>query len=200
MTKRDELDTDTLSRLRTDIEHHLCRSLSSPADFIFLSDKLLAENCGYISPTTLKRVWGYISDKGTEYMPSKYTRRALCKMLGYKDWLDYKENYSPLQSREYTGQFLETIHLPLNTEITLFWQPNRRIRLRHIKPSLFSVLENENSSLKIGDTVECHCFTQYAPAFFRIFRQESLPVSYVAGSATGIFYIVHSEADSTSER
>ncbi len=199
MKSREKFDTDALQRLRKDIELHLCRSFSTPADFIFLSDRLLEDNCGYVSPTTLKRVWGYISDKGEQYVPSNFTRRALCKLIGYKDWNDYKENYSSIQSREYAGEFLETIHMPLNTELTLFWQPNRRIRLRHIKPSLFSVLENENSSLKIGDVAECHCFTQYAPAFFRIFRQESLPISYVAGSATGIFYIVHSDSDVTSD-
>lgn len=188
-------ENDALKRLRNDVEQHIGRKLVSPADFVFLSDRLRQEGFGYVSSTTLKRVWGYITDKGNSYSPSNFTLRALCGLLGFMDWPEYCAGISPLQSQEYTGDYVESRFMPLDTEISLVWQPNRKVRLRHIRPSLFEVIENENSRLRVGDTVECSCFTQRAPAFFRVFRPDVAPVSYIAGSAQGIFYVIHSVTD-----
>lgn len=193
MGNEKNFDSNLLARLRTDVEKYISRKLASPSDFIFLSDKLQQDGNGYVSPTTLKRVWGYISDKGEDYIPSNFTLRALCRLLGFKDWSEYCEDGEAIQSMEYMGTFIETRFLELNTEISLLWQPNRRIRLRHIKPSLFEVIENENSRLHIGDVVECSCFTQHAPAYFRVFRRNVAPIAYIAGSAQGILYVVHSD-------
>lgn len=189
-----KLESDALTRLRTDVEWFISRKLASPSDFVFLSDKLQRDGHGYVSPTTLKRVWGYIADKGDDYSPSNFTLRALCGLLGFSDWTEYREANTTLQSKEYGGRFVETRFLPQDTEVTLLWNPNRRIRLRHIKPSLFEVVENENSRLHVDDVVECGCLTQHAPAFFRVFRQNVAPLTYVAGSAQGIFFVIHSDA------
>lgn len=193
MGNRKKPESEALARLRIDVEWFISRKLVSPADFVFLSDRLQRDGHGYVSPTTLKRVWGYIADKGDEYSPSNFTLRALCALLGFSDWTEYCDANPTLQSKEYSGHFIETRFLPLDTELTLLWNPNRRIRLRHIKPSLFEVIENENSRLHVGDVVECGCLTQHAPAFFRVFRQNVVPLTYVAGSAQGIFFMVHSE-------
>ncbi|MDE7414180.1 MAG: hypothetical protein K2N05_10415 [Muribaculaceae bacterium] len=194
MGNRKSFDHNALNRLRTEVERYVSLNLSSPADFIFLSDRLREEGHGYVSPTTLKRVWGYIADKGEDYIPSNYTLRSLCGLLGFKDWPQYCQDTASIQSAEYTGQFVETRFLPQDIEISLFWPPNRNIRLRHIKPSLFEVIENENSRLHIGDVVECGCFTQHAPAFFRVFRRNVEPLSYIAGSAQGVLFVVHSDS------
>ncbi|MDE5869705.1 MAG: hypothetical protein K2H18_05690 [Muribaculaceae bacterium] len=175
------------------MERYISHRLSSPSDFSFLSERLRQEGLGYVSPTTLKRVWGYIADKGDNYIPSNFTLRSLCGLLGFKDWSQYCESSMSIQSAEYTGQFVETRFLSTDIEISILWNPNRRIRLRHIKPSLFEVIENENSRLRVGDVVECNCFTQHAPAFFRVFRQNVTPLSYIAGSAQGISFVIHSD-------
>ena len=140
MGNRKNFDTKLLARLRNDVEKYISRKLVSPADFIFLSDKLQKTGLGYVSPTTLKRVWGYIADKGDEYIPSNFTLRALCALLGFKDWSEYCNSEDSIQSMEYTGPFIEPRFLPLNIEISVMWPPNRRIRLRHIRPSLFEII------------------------------------------------------------
>lgn len=185
-------DNEALERLRSDVEKHIGRKLVSPADFVFLSDRLQQEGLGYVSSTTLKRVWGYIADKGDGYSPSNFTLRALSGLLGFMDWSEYRTDTSLMQSREYVGEYVDVRFLAPNTEVSLLWQPNRKVRLRLIAPWLFEVIENENSRLRVGDTVECRCFTQHAPAFFRVFRPNVAPISYIAGSAQGIFYVIHS--------
>ncbi|MDE6812115.1 MAG: hypothetical protein K2J15_07170 [Muribaculaceae bacterium] len=195
---RKKIEPDLLVRLRNDVEKHLARKLVAPADFVFLSDKLQKESHAYVSSTTLKRVWGYISDKGNEYSPSNYTLRALCQLIGFKDLSQYMTEDIVLQSMDYNGEYIETSRLPTDTEITLFWYPNRKIRMRHIQSSIFEIMYNENSRLKTGDVVECGSLTQHAPAFFRVSRSGHKPFSYVAGTDQGVCFIIYSDDDGAS--
>ncbi|MBD5322790.1 MAG: hypothetical protein HDS01_08500 [Bacteroides sp.] len=187
-----KIEPEHLARLKKDVERYLSRGLHSPADYIYLSERLQNEGHGYISPTTLKRVWGYISDKGDQYTPSSYTLNTLCKLIGFNDMPDYCSDQSNIQSKEYNGEYIDTLSLPSDTEITILWQPNRKVRLRYKSAECFTVIENENSRMKIGDRVECHSLTQHAPAFFRVSRDGNKPFSYIAGSDQGIFYHLHS--------
>jgi len=136
-------------------------------------------------------VWGYINDTDTCYSPGHYTLRILCNYIGYVDVDDFKESAATVQSREYAGNFVESSTLPAECEVTIRWNPNRRCVLRHVKSSLFEVVEVENARLRIGDIVECGCFTQNAPAYFsRVFRKDASPMTYIAGSANGIRFSI----------
>ncbi len=193
MKDNNKIEAGDLNRLKKDVERSISRVLHSPADYIYLSERIQNEGHGYISPTTLKRVWGYISDKGNQYTPSSYTLTTLCKLIGFNDISEYCSESSHIQSKEYQGNYVDTLSLPADTEITLMWPPNRKVRLRHTGPGSFKVVENENSRLRIGDNVQCSSLTQHAPAFFRVCREGNEPFSYIAGSDQGIFYHVHSQ-------
>ncbi|MDE6577790.1 MAG: hypothetical protein K2J82_01560 [Muribaculaceae bacterium] len=193
MKDNNKIEAEDLNRLKKDVERYISRVLHSPADYIYLSERLQNDGHGYISPTTLKRVWGYISDKGNQYTPSSYTLNSLCKFIGFNDISEYCSESVEIQSKEYQGKYVDTLSLPADTEITLMWPPNRKVRLRHTGPECFEVVENENSRLRIGDNVQCSSLTQHAPAFFRVRREGNKPFSYIAGSDQGIFYHVHSQ-------
>ena len=194
MTNKNKVEPEQIVRLKKDVESYISRILHSPADYSYLSERLQNEGHGYISPTTIKRVWGYISDKGNHYTPSAYTLNALCRLIGFNDISEYCSEPSAIQSKEYKGEYVEILTLPLHTEITIMWQPNRKVRLRNTGAETFEVIENENSRLKIGDIVECRSLTQHAPAFFRVHRDGIRPLSYVAGSIQGIFFHLHSQS------
>lgn len=192
MRKRYSIESNEIDRLRQEVEKAISRRMSTPADYTFLSEKLVQTGCGYVSPTTLKRLWGYINDTRTLYTPGNFTLRILCNLLGFRDMEDFIEASAALQSMEYTGHFVESRSLGENVEVILTWAPNRRCVLRHINSSLFEVTEVENSRLRKGDMVECVCFTQNAPAYFsRVFRKDSAPMTYVAGTANGIRFNVN---------
>ncbi|MDE5791105.1 MAG: hypothetical protein K2H96_07760 [Muribaculaceae bacterium] len=194
MKDNNKIEAGDLNRLKKDVERYISRVLHSPVDYIYLSERLQNEGHGYISPTTLKRVWGYISDKGKNYTPSSYTLKTLCKLIGFNDISEYCSESVEIQSKEYKGEYIETLSLPEDTEITILWQPNRKVKLRHIGAESFEVVENENSRLRIGDNVQCSSLTQHAPAFFRVSRDSNKPFSYIAGSAQGISYRLHSKS------
>ena len=194
MKDNNKIEAEDLTRLKKDVERYIARVSHSPADYIYLSERLQNEGHGYISPTTLKRIWGYISDKGNQYTPSSYTLNSLCKFIGFNDISEYCSESAEIQSKEYRGESIETLSLTADTEITLLWQPNRKIRLRYIGAESFEVMENENSRLRIGDGVRCSSLTQHAPAFFRVSRDGNKPFSYIAGASQGVFFHLHSKS------
>ncbi len=190
MKKRKAITSDVLDRLKKEIEERLNFPLNAPDDYSRLSDLLKDEGCGTVSATTLKRIWGYISDTGADYRPNAYTVTALCKIIGFKDIDEFSASELPIQSREYSGKFIESNKLPENVMIELRWQPNRICVLLHIKATLFKVISVENSTtLHEGDLVECGCLTQHAPVYFpRVFREGANPTTAIAGSASGITF------------
>lgn len=52
-------------------------------DFDFLSDCISQKQHEYISPTTLKRLWGYISEN---VLPRRSTLDILSQFLGHAEW------------------------------------------------------------------------------------------------------------------
>lgn len=188
MRNRKAVDAEMIERLRGEVEKFISHSLVAPSDFDKLSDTLRKNGHGYISPTTLKRVWGYIRDKGNDYSPSLYTLRALCNLLGFSDLDDFLRHDVSVQSKEYAGDYVEANNLPENLEITLMWSPDRLCRLRHISGPRFEVMVSRNTRLCVGDIVECGSFTQFAPIYMRVYRKDREPVTYVAGSSHGAVY------------
>ena len=189
MNKRYRVNSEEIDRLRGEVEHFAGCPMQTPDDFIRLSNILNSSGYGYVSPTTLKRVWGYITDTGNDYCPGTYTLRTLSNLLGFRDFNEFADQKLAIQSKEYTGQYLESRGLEIGAKIEIRWQPNRHCILRHMNDSLFEVLSSENARLKKGDIVECGCFTQNAPAYFtRVFRQGASPMTYIAGTANGISF------------
>jgi len=187
-----------LNLLRAEVEKAIGHAVKTPADFDFLSDTLIKAGCGYVSPTTLKRVWGYIHDAGPGYRPGNFTLRALCCFIGFSDFNSFLSGHANLdtQSETYLGNYIESRKLPLGSYISLTWAPNRHCTLHHIKETLFEVTEALHSKIKEGDMVECGCFTQNAPAYFsRVFRDGSAPMTYVAGSRSGIRFQILTETN-----
>lgn len=182
------VEAEIIERLRREIERSLSYTFVSPSDFVILSDILNKRGLGYISPTTLKRVWGYINDKGMSYTPSPFTIKTLCNLIGFRDIDDFCKKSSSTESMEYVGESIDSFSLPSGVEVTLLWNPNRLCRLRHIVGARFEVTVNEHSRLRVGDIVECGNFTQFAPIYMRIYRGEQPPFTYVAGSASGVVF------------
>lgn len=73
-----------IERLREALEQAVDRKLQTPKDFNFLSDCIFDKLHEHISPTTLKRMWGYINDAGAA--PRKSTLDILARFLDYPDW------------------------------------------------------------------------------------------------------------------
>jgi len=77
-----------LAKLRELIEGVVERKMKTPKDFEFLSECIFDKFHERISPTTLKRIWGYLSETTT---PRKSTLDILSKFVGYDNLKDFTE-------------------------------------------------------------------------------------------------------------
>jgi len=83
-----EQQEKALAKLRESVEGVVERKMKTPKDFEFLSECIFEKFHERISPTTLKRLWGYLSETTT---PRKSTLDILSKFVGYDNWKDFTE-------------------------------------------------------------------------------------------------------------
>lgn len=191
---RPRASEDEIKLLRQEIEKFLARPIRTPFDFAFLSQEIRQQTKYTASESTLKRVWGYITDKGDEYVPSNFTLNALAALIGFDNFESFISKTtadSDIQSEMYKGETISSVSLPTGTVIKLYWRPDRECSIRHIDGNRFIVIESVNSKLIKGDIVECGSFTQNTPLYFnRVDRQSEEIMTYIAGSATGVKFEV----------
>ena len=78
------MEQQIIETLKQAIEQAVGRKIKTPKDFDFLTDCIFNKVHERISPTTLKRLWGYLTDAGTA--PRKSTLDILSRFLDYPDW------------------------------------------------------------------------------------------------------------------
>lgn len=72
-----------LQLLREEVEKKAGRKMMTPKDFDFLSESIFEEIHTRISPSTLKRIWGYLQNDNT---PRSTSLNILANYVGYDDW------------------------------------------------------------------------------------------------------------------
>ncbi len=164
--------------------------LKTPRDFIWLSRCILEKSGERISPTTLKRMFGYLREP---VKPRSYTLDVLSRFIGYDDFSKFCENGSRTDSQ---SNILQSNCLPVNSleegkRVRLTWKPDRVCVIRHLGEGHFEVEESVNSKLCVGDTFECHLFIVREPLYIsNLVRDGMKPMSYVAGRRDGIMFEV----------
>ncbi|MDE6338760.1 MAG: hypothetical protein K2K97_03105 [Muribaculaceae bacterium] len=173
------------------MEKRLCKRISAPRDFDFLSEELAASG-KKVSSTTLKRIWGYNRDISDTYIPYRYTVEALVKLLGYNSIEDYLKLYNgdDVQSAVFLGQTIMAENIEPGRMIELTWEPDRLAMLKCMRSEVFEVIRSENGRLQCGDVVTFKSLTQNAPAYFNEVKRPGSNISfiYTAGQRTGIRY------------
>ena len=176
--------------LRMDIEKELQRRIKTPYDFEFLTGVVWERLHEHISPTTLKRLWGYIDGADT-------TRRStlclLSRFLGYEDWEAYMAaltNRTDVESEVFAGEGLSIDDLRAGDRIEVTWLPNRRCVFQYEGDAHFLVTEAENAKLQVGDRFETACFILGKPLYIdRLVRGNEPPTAYVAGAKNGLLKV-----------
>lgn len=82
--KLNRMEQQHIDTLKEIIEQAAGRKIKTPRDFDFLADCIFEKVHEHISPTTLKRMWGYINDAGAA--PRKSTLDILARFVDYPDW------------------------------------------------------------------------------------------------------------------
>ncbi len=176
-----------IATLRMDIEREVKRRIRTPYDFEFLVGVIWERLHENISPTTLKRLWGYIDGADTT---RRTTLCLLSQFLGYADWEAYLTalaQRTDVESEVFGGEGISINDLQAEEKIEVSWLPNRRCVFRYEGDARFTVIEAENAKLKVGDRFEAACFIIDKPLYIdRLVRGDEPPTAYVAGAKNGL--------------
>lgn len=182
-----EKNSSEVFELRKELEQTLGKKLKTPADFEFCVGAIWERLHQNISPTTLKRMWGYIEGADTTRLS---TLNLLSHYLGYSDWDGFRrhlEENSESQSNEMINPTLLSSSLHNGERVEIQWQPNRRCVLEYLGENSFVVIESEHSKLQKGNTFECLSFYLHHPLYIdNLVQGDNAPVSFVVGKRDGL--------------
>ena len=182
-----------IATLRMDIEREVKRKIRTPYDFEFLAGVIWERLHENLSPTTLKRLWGYIDGADTT---RRTTLCLLAQFLGFADWEAYQASLAmrmDIESEDFEGEGVHINDLQKGDRVEVTWLPNRRCVFRYEGDAHFTVVEAENAKLKVGDTFDAACFIIGKPMYLDNLKSQMsndklqmTNVSYVAGSKNGL--------------
>lgn len=119
-----------IHELKKQIEERLKRKMKTPSDFIFLSGVIWERTHETMSPTTLKRLWGYI-DGADETRSS--TLDILSRSLGYQDWENFLRQINKNNGSDpVLSQHISADDLAVGERIYVSWKPDRRCTFRYL--------------------------------------------------------------------
>jgi len=161
--------------------------MQTPRDFEWLSDRILERTREYVSPTTLKRLWGYLDESVS---PRLATLDMLSRFCGLTDFESLQTRADGVQSNLVFSDRLTSNDLAVGARVRLRWQPDRVCLVEHLGHGRFVVRESLNAKLSVGDTFECHLMVAHEPLYLDNLcsHQTNGPVAYVAGKKDGVIW------------
>lgn len=174
--------------LCNEIERMVGHQISTSKEFDELSELILKHTKVRLSPTTLKRIWGYLRNEEVE--PRMLTLSTLARFVGYKSYDAFTksaDNNSEIQSGKALSRYITSDDIDVNDTLRLSWRPDRVLTIQHKGNGHFIVVEAVNTKLSVGDTFSCHLFIEHEPLFIdNLVHNGNTPVCYVIGRNDGI--------------
>lgn len=120
------------------IEKRVGRKICTPRDFDYLSMRIFDTTKMQISPSTLKRLWGYVGQNGNT--PRISTLNILAHFIGYIDWETFISESNNSNVTE--SQFVLNNHIYVNSMavgciVELMWHPDRTVMIRYEGHDMF---------------------------------------------------------------
>lgn len=172
------------------VEQKYQKKLRTTTDFEEFSFHVTNQVGESISPSTLKRLWGYVNDN---HDPRLRTLDILSRYLEHPHFnafttdLKIKNNQN---SSFFTVKQIQTKWLNPGDEIEIGWSPNRYIKLCYQGNNLFKVVEAQQTKLLPNDFFEATVFLQGHPLLVPyILRQNQKTPPFIAGRNGGLTLI-----------
>ena len=179
-------DNPEYSFLKHEVERKWGRRLSTSADFNALSESMDES----VSPSTLKRFWGYVGDSPDPRVSTLDSLSRYAGFLNFKAFRDHLAASGRLSSTYFQAEHVEAASLSRGDRLIIGWRPDRKVVLAYEGNSMFRVVESLNSSLRKDDRFEASTIMKgYPLALSGIFRNGLKTDPYVAGLDGGIAFI-----------
>ena len=174
-----------MEQLKQIVIQQIGRTLEAPADFEYLSEQIQKKTGEYLSPTTLKRVFGHIPYDG-QLRPT--TLSILARYAGYSGWQDYLDKQH-VESGFIAAQRVAVKELNKGQKLSLAWNPDRECLIEYLGEGRFVVLHAQNCQLQIGDQFTAMQFILGQPLTATevvSVREARSQDTYIAGAKTGL--------------
>ena len=186
MKNTDEFLTE---KLKEYVENVAGFRLCTPKDFKNLAQSVFNETGSMLSPTTLKRLWGYLQEK-EQQTPRMTTLDILSKYIGYMDFATFckfQQIDGESESDFLGNNCLQTKSLLKGDRVKLMWQPDRCVAVQYIELCMFKVIESRNSKLSADDIFICERIIENQPLILsNLIHENGDPINYICGKKGGV--------------
>ncbi len=175
----------TINTLLHKVEERSVRRVRTTTDFERLSGEILHHTQESISPATLKRLWGYVSDRRS---PRRATLDILAAFVGYEDFEGFSKAHEDCASSEFFSPFtIESNDLVVGERVEVEWMPDRRIIFEYLGYNNYRIVDAQNSKLAIGDELSTTSFALQYPLVTSSVRRNGIQLpAFVAGKDGGL--------------
>ena len=197
------MTTPEIEELKSLVEQKYGKILATTTDFEEFSLYLEKKTCGTISPSTLKRLYGYVSDN---HKPRMVTLDVLSQYIGHRNYMEFThwlKTSTKYNSSFFKANQLVSSDLQEGALVSVGWSPNRLLQLRYLGDSTYEIEKSENSKLHQEILFEDFrlafdiyfrfvpgCFIKEQPLFLPyIERGGERTASFVAGRNGGLTVI-----------
>lgn len=183
---------ENISFLKLTVEEMYGKRFQVPKDFETLSMEIYEKTHSHVSPTTLKRLWGYL--KNEQVTPSKTTLGILSIFVGYRNWNDFLENHDAVADQEeiwcrkITSEVVEAAELKSAQILKILWSASGYCRVKYIGDNIFEVLDCRKAFLKKGDTFKCWMLAEGEPLYATNLMRDGVNLGhFVLGKNQGVY-------------
>lgn len=191
-----KMDSDAIPAPEDNIKS-LCRKVEdtvgvearTPKHFEQIVVRIFDRTGTLLSATTLKRIWGYLSEPVT---PRKSTLDVLAQCCGWRDYDDFVCGNKPEIESGIVGSRVLNAEKDLvkGDIVRLMWTPSRVCVIRYSGTSDWTVIRSEGTRLKPGDTFRCSTIIAGEPLYLdNLVHQGSRPGIYVCGRRHGVGFM-----------
>lgn len=161
---------------------------TTPKEFEKLSEAIFRRTGILLSPTTLKRIWGYLDESKTA---RRSTIDTLCRFCGWQDYEHFVSGAVPdLESGNVGSNVIRAgENIQPGERIRIYWNPARMCEMKYLGNLQWIVMESEGTRLKPGDTFRCPLIISGEPLYLdNITKDGNRAGVYVCGSKSGITF------------
>lgn len=185
--KREEREL-SLMLLRKAVEEKSGLRIQTSKDFETLAEEITDSRAGYVSASTLKRLWGYVKDTPGKHIS---TLNVLARYAGYARGYSEFEASMNMKNEVESGyerkRVLDVLNLKPESLVEVRWFPDREIVLRSRGGILFEVVKSVNSKLNAGMKVRCARIVEGEPVIFDIPDEDgNLKLNFKGGKIKGV--------------
>lgn len=121
------------------------------------------------------------------------TLETLARFAGFKSWDNYlaERRFAQEQNSAFVSTgVIEATRLAEVDIVEAEWNPDRRVRFRHLGSSRFEVVESVNSHLDVGDTAAVMLFVPGEPLLLsELSHRGKTGLTYLCGGKGGLIHL-----------